>query len=97
MQIPATVLTALAGIVVTTCSTTTTSPLVHRTCGYLLGGLVQQPSDNQEEKEPLCTQEEWDEFVKEMGLEKEEPMRYYDVNNTSDYSLTASNSITVSG
>ena len=90
MQIPASVLTALAGIVVTT----TTSPLVHRTCGYLLGGLVQ---DNQEEKEPLCTQEEWDEFVKEMGLEKEEPMRYYDVNNTSDYSLTATNSITVSG
>lgn len=60
----------------------------------MLGGLVQ---DNQEEKEPLCTQEEWDEFVKEMGLEKEEPMRYYDVNNTSDYSLTSTNSITVSG
>lgn len=59
----------------------------------MLGGLVQ---DNQEEKEPLCTQEEWDEFVQEMGLEKEEPMSYYDV-NTSDYSLTASNSITVSG
>ena len=89
MQIPASVLIALAGIVVTT----STSPLVHRTCGYLLGGLVQ---DNQEEKEPLCTQEEWDEFVKEMGLEKEEPMSYYTVNNTSDYSLTASNNTTVS-
>ena len=60
----------------------------------MLGGLVQ---DNQEEKEPLCTQEEWDEFVQEMGLEKEEPMRYYDVNNTTEYSLTATNSITVSG
>ena len=89
MQIPASALTALAGVVVTT----STSPLVHRTCGYLLGGLVQ---DNQEEKEPLCTQEEWDEFVQEMGLEKEEPMSYYAVNNTSDYSLTASNNTTVS-
>ena len=89
MQIPASALTALAGVVVTT----STSPLVHRTCGYLLGGLVQ---DNQEEKEPLCTQEEWDEFVQEMGLEKEEPMSYYAVNNTSDYSLTASNTTTVS-
>ena len=64
MQIPTSVLTALAGIVVTT-----TSPLVHRTCGYLLGGLVQ---DNQEEKEPLCTQEEWEQFVQEFGLEVEQ-------------------------
>lgn len=61
----------------------------------MLGGLGQQPSDNQEEKEPLCTQEEWDKFVQEMGLEKEEPMRYYDVNDS--ITLTASNSITVSG
>ena len=90
---PAPVLIALAGIVITT--TTTTSPLVHRTCGYLLGGLGQQQSDNQEEKEPLCTQEEWEKFVQEMGLEKEEPMRYYDVNNSPTW--TASNSITVSG
>ncbi len=61
----------------------------------MLGGLGQQSSDNQEEKEPLCTQEEWDEFVQEMGLEKEEPMRYYDVNNNATW--TATNSITVSG
>lgn len=61
----------------------------------MLGGLGQQQSDDQEEKEPLCTQEEWDNFVQEMGLEKEEPMRYYDVNNSPAW--TASNSITVSG
>lgn len=77
-------------------TTTTTVPLVKRTCGYLSTSYspwVTIPSTtNTEEKGPICTQEEWDKFVQEMGMEKEDYGKYY------SSSITATGpSYTVSG
>lgn len=74
-------------------TTTTKVPLVKRTCGYLTTSNTWNPiNTNTDEKEPICTQEEWDKFVQEMELEKEDYGRYY------SSSITATGpSYTVSG
>lgn len=79
-----------------TTTTTTTVPLVKRTCGYLnttYSPWVTPPADTTgEEKGQICTQEEWDKFVQEMGMEKEDYGKYY------SSSITATGpSYTVSG
>lgn len=61
----------LLGITWTT-STTTSIPTVRRTCGYLNSGWqpIKVP-DPVQDKPDICTDEEWNNFVQEMGMEKE--------------------------
>ena len=61
----------LLGITWTT--TTTTIPTVRRTCGYLNSGTWQPVTvpDPVQDKPDICTEEEWNNFVQEMGMEKE--------------------------
>ena len=59
-----------------TFATTSTAPTTRRLCGYLNTGTWQpvtipMPDPGQDDKPDICTQEEWDNFVQEMGMEKE--------------------------
>ena len=66
-------------------------PKVYRICGYLSTSNAWVPVPNGDEKEPICTQEEWDKFVQEMGMEKEVPVSFeYDSTITAAYN-SASN------
>lgn len=55
-------------------TTSTTTPTVTRLCGYLNTDTwhpVTLSEPAQDDKPDICTQEEWDNFVQEMGMEKE--------------------------
>lgn len=61
----------LLGITWTT--STTTTPTVRRTCGYLNSSWhpVKVTDQVQDDRPDICTDEEWNNFVQEMGMEKE--------------------------
>ena len=75
-----------------TCATTSTTPTVRRTCGYLNAGSWQPinvPEPEQDERPDICTEEEWNNFVQEMGMEKEPEYVY----TNSTYTATCTSGV----
>lgn len=50
---------------------TSNIPTVRRICGYLNPGTWTEPEPPKDDRPDICTQEEWNNFVQEMGMEKE--------------------------